>query len=122
MHTPPPSIERPTTGHAAPLLSDRSDRRVRRLNQAFARLGFLDIFGPDWVTIDSQTGKIIFGEVPDHQFQVLTMHLEDLLTESFPRASIPEGRSAPNAYATLPVATPFTPRSVVTGPHIGGRA
>ena len=122
MPTPPPSIESPAPDQAAPRLSDRSDRRVRRLNQAFARLGLLDIFGPDWVTIDSQTDKIIFGEVPDHQFQVLTMHLEDLLTGASPQVTIPEARSLPNAYATLPVATPFTPRSVVTGPHIGGRA
>ena len=122
MHTPPPSIEGPTADQAAPRLSDRSDRRVRRLNQAFARLGLLDIFGPDWVTINSQTGKIIFGEVPDHLFQILTMHLDDLHTEAFPRVVISEARSAPKAYATLPVSTPFTPRSVVTGPHIGGRA
>ena len=122
MHTPTPSIESPTADQGAPRLSDRSDRRVRRLNQAFARLGLLDIFGPDWVTIDSQTGKSIFGEVPDHQFQVLAMHLDDLHTEAFSRATIPEARSAPKAYATLPVSTPFTPRSGVTGPHIGGRA
>jgi hypothetical protein len=72
----------------------RGERRLRRIRSALRNLGVTGVSGPEWASLDEETGVVRFGEIPATRMAQFILHLEDL-AEATRNLSIGVGRPVP---------------------------
>jgi hypothetical protein len=99
----------------------RRRRRLRLLNADLEKIGILNVLGRDWLSIDGETGDLMFGRVSAERYLVLQMQLDEIAAGGHRPAFVPPRRRQVEAYSAAPVRPPVIALPGRLGPHIGGR-